>query len=121
MAFSKVRVRDKMKTFHFVLATAGLLGTGCSFTQAQDALQTTSLPVQTSWTGNTFGGANDKWVQNYIDEIEVVPDGTVYAHSEWGEARRTIGVHKNGDVVPTMLKQYDGAGGHKALGWGTAC
>jgi hypothetical protein len=67
-----------------------------------------------------LAGANDKWVQNYVDEIEVAPDGTVYAHSEWDESGRTIGVYKNGDAVPLMLKQYDGAGGHKAWGWGTA-
>ena len=87
---------------------------------AQDAPLQTSLPHQTSWLGNTFGGTDGKWVQNYVDEIEVASDGTVYTASEWDEAGRCTGIYKNGEVMPTMLKQFDGAGGHKAWGWGTA-
>ena len=86
----------------------------------EDAPPLTKLPNQTSWLGNTFGGAEGKWVQNYVDEIEVAPDGAVYTASEWDEAGRCAGVYKSGDVMPTMLKQFDGKGGHKAWGWGTA-
>jgi len=86
----------------------------------QDAPLQTSLPHQTSWIGNTYGGRDGKWVQNQVDEIEVSPDGTVYAASEWDKAGRCTGVYKNGDIVPGMLKQFTDAGGHKACGWGTA-
>ena len=110
-----------MKNIHLIFATATILGGACCSAQAaQDASETTSLPSQTSWLGNTFGGPDGKWVQNYIDEIEVASDGTVYTASEWDEAGRCTGIYKNGDVMPTMLKQFDGAGGHKAWGWGTA-
>ncbi len=87
---------------------------------AEDAPPHTILPHQTSWLGNTFGGADGKWVQNYVDEIEVSPDGAVYTASEWDEGGRCAGVYKNGEVMATMLKQFDGKGGHKAWGWGTA-
>jgi len=86
----------------------------------EDAPLQTSLPQQTSWLGNTFGNGDGKWVQNYVNEIEVSPDGTVYTASEWDEAGRCTGIYKNGDIVPGMLKQFNGAGGHKAWGWGTA-
>ena len=80
----------------------------------------TKLLHQTSWLGNTFGGADGKWVQNYVDEIEVSPDGAIYTASEWDEGGRCAGIYKDGEVMPTMLKQFDGNGGHKAWGWGTA-
>ena len=78
------------------------------------------LVHETSWIGNSFGGADNKWVQNYVDEIEVGSDGTVYTASEWDEAGRCSGIYKDGDVNSELLKQYDGKGGHKAWGWGTA-
>ena len=86
----------------------------------EDAPLQTKLPHQTSWLGNTFSGANGKWVQNAVDEIEVSPDGAVYTASEWDEGGRCTGIYKNGDIVGPMLKQFDGKGGHKAWGWGTA-
>jgi hypothetical protein len=78
------------------------------------------LQAETSWIGNTFGGANERWVQVWVDEIEVSSDGSVYTASDWDEAGRCTGVYKNGDVNATLLKQYDGKGGHKSWGWGTA-
>ena len=47
----------------------------------------------TSWVGNSLpgdGGPNGLgfWVQNGADEIEVTPDGTVLAGTEWDEAGR---------------------------------
>ena len=86
----------------------------------EDAPLQTNLPHETSWLGNTFGGADEKWVQNYVDEIEVSPDGTVYTASEWDEGGRCAGIYKDGEVMPATLKQFDGKGGHKAWGWGTA-
>ncbi|HEX8237149.1 MAG TPA: hypothetical protein VF600_14420 [Abditibacteriaceae bacterium] len=97
-----------------VAVAVGALWLLCVPASAQD------LPHETSWIGNSFGGADNKWVQNYVDEIEVSPDGTLYAASEWDEAGRCTGIYKDGDVHSELLKQYDGQGGHKAWGWGTA-
>ncbi|MDW8104539.1 MAG: hypothetical protein RMK92_05960 [Armatimonadota bacterium] len=78
----------------------------------------------TRWVGNTFEGAGvngeGRWVQNYVDEIEVTPDGAVITASTWDEAGRCTGIYKGGDVNRDLLKQYQGRGGHTAWGWGTA-
>jgi hypothetical protein len=82
------------------------------------------LTYTTHWVGNTFEGAGPngygRWVQDYVDEIEVTPDGAVITASEWDEAGRCTGIYKDGDVNRDLLKQYNGQGGHKAWGWGTA-
>ncbi len=87
-------------------------------------LQDQVLRYTTHWVGNTFEGAGPngygRWVQNYLDELEVTPDGAVITASEWDEAGRCTGIYKDGDVNADLLKQYGGKGGHKAWGWGTA-
>ena len=79
----------------------------------------------TSWVGNSFGGdggGNGKgyWVQNGADEIEVTPDGTVFAGVSWDEAGRCAGLYKDGRVNCVFLKEHDGEGQETAWGWGTA-
>jgi hypothetical protein len=106
----------------FLVAVCGLAAFVASPSCAQDAPEpapTQNLPVETSWVGNTFG-SDGKWVQDYIDEIDVAPDGTVYTASVWDEAGRCSGIYKDGDVNTVLVKQFDGKGGHKAWGWGTA-
>lgn len=76
--------------------------------------------VTYGYVGNSFDGSNDRWVQNYIDEIEVANDGTVYTASTWDEAGRTIGYYKDGVPLTPLMKEYNGAGGHNCWGWGTA-
>jgi len=82
------------------------------------------LTYTTHWVGNTFEGAGPngygRWVQNFVDEIEVTPDGAVITASGWDEAGRCTGIYKDGDVNRDLLKQYNGQGGHRAWGWGTA-
>jgi len=119
-AVSNQQIGLTLKVLRSLFASAALLVTGCAASLAQKAPENLSLPHQTSWLGNSFGGKDNKWVQDAIDEIEVAPDGTVYTASEWDESGRCTGVYKNGDVLSTQLKQFDGAGGHKAWGWGTA-
>lgn len=118
----------------FLLSACSALLCACSTTRAQDTRVPEAqpvvasvpiptgpnLPVQTSWIGNTFGGADNKWVQVTVDEMEVTPDGTVITGSEWDEAGRCTGIYKDGQTNNTLLKQFDGKGGHKAWGWGTA-
>jgi hypothetical protein len=79
----------------------------------------------TSWVGNSFGGDGGEngagyWVQNGVDEIEVTPDGTVFAGISWDEAGRCAGLYKEGRVNRALLKEHDGRGKESAWGWGTA-
>ncbi len=76
----------------------------------------------TSWVGNSFpgdGGPNGQgyWVQNGADEIEVTPDGTVIAGTDWDEAGRCIGLYKDGQVNRVLLKKERGR--ESAWGWST--
>lgn len=80
------------------------------------------LNYTTHWVGNTFEGAGPngygRWVQDYVDEIEVTPDGAVITASVWDEAGRCTGIYKDGDVNKDLLKQPP-EGEEKAWGWGT--
>ncbi len=82
------------------------------------------LEHRTSWVGNSFAGAGEngfgEWVQNGADEIEVTPDGTVFAGVSWDEAGRCAGLYKDGKVNRVLLREHDGKGKETAWGWGTA-
>jgi hypothetical protein len=52
-----------------------------------------------SWIGNSFSGANNKWVQNFFIHTKVQPDGTVNTWSHWDEGGKKFGVYKDGDVI----------------------
>ncbi len=58
-----------------------------------------------SWVGNTFGkggpatSLNHAWVQNYIDCMVVMEDGTCHTTSIWDEGGRRYGVYKDGRVL----------------------
>jgi hypothetical protein len=76
----------------------------------------------TSWVGNSFpgdGGPNGfgYWVQNGADEIEITPDGTVLAGTDWDEAGRCVGLYKDGKVNRVLLKQETAK--ETAWGWNT--
>lgn len=58
-----------------------------------------SISYQRSWFGNTYNGDDNKWVQNYIDQMFVTPDGTCYTSGHWDEGQRFWGVYKDGDVI----------------------
>ncbi len=77
---------------------------------------------RTSWLGNSFpgdGGPNGfgYWVQNGADEIEVSPDGTVIAGTDWDEAGRCVGLYKDGQVNRGLVKREGGR--ETAWGWNT--
>ena len=79
---------------------------------------------RTSWVGNSFpgdGGPNGLgfWVQNGADEIEVTPDGTVLAGTDWDEAGRCVGLYKEGKVNRVLLKQEGPGVKETAWGWNT--
>mgnify|MGYP005839903129 FL=1 len=79
------------------------------------------------WVGNTHsefkpgkGNGEGRWVQNFIDEMEVAPDGTVVVGSHWDEGGRSIGLYKDGTVNRSCLGKNDRKGGHRSGGWGTS-
>ncbi len=67
-----------------------------------------ALPAVSSWIGNSYGGAQ-KWVQQDIAGICVMPDGTVFTNVEWEEGGGNVGEYRNGELI--------GYAGH-THGWG---
>jgi len=57
------------------------------------------ISSETSWLGNSFGGPEDKWVSDTLDDMVVMPDGTCYTNSGWDEAHRNHGIYKDNDVI----------------------
>ena len=57
------------------------------------------LRYSVSWLGNSFSGASNRWVQNFLIHTQVQPDGTVNTWSHWDEGGKKFGVYKDGDVV----------------------
>jgi hypothetical protein len=76
---------------------------------------------QTSWLGNSFSGASNRWVQNFFINTQVQPDGTVNTWSHWDEGGHRFGVYKDGDVIGNQdvkansLEVTDKAGHHWML------
>jgi hypothetical protein len=68
-----------------------------------------------TYLGNSFGGGT-KWVQNYINNISVAANGTVYTNSGWDEGHREYGVYTKCNVTgninknPNSLVTKDGKG-----------
>lgn len=67
------------------------------------------LSYTTTWIGNSFGGGR-KWVQNFVEDLHVEPNGTLYTASVWDEAGREFGIYRNGDVLGECKDTH---------GWGT--
>lgn len=87
-------------------------------------LKKLQLRYATRYVGNSFAGAGEngrgEWVQQGVQEIEVTPNGVVVAGSSFDEAGRCVGLYRDGKVNTRLVQQYDGKGGHKTNGWGTA-
>ncbi len=82
--------------------------------------------LEWNWVGNTHAEFVDdqpsgtgRWVQNFVDEIEVTPDGTVIAGSFWDEGGRCLGLYKDGRPANQATGKNNRGGGHKGCGWGT--
>ncbi len=56
----------------------------------------------TSWTGNSFGGADGKWVQNFIVHMNTTPAGLCYTWSHYDEGGRNYGLYLDGDVAGNL-------------------
>ena len=72
--------------------------------------------VTSSHIGNTFNGGNNKWVQNYAEELDVASDGTIVTGSAWDEAGRCVGIFKDGQPVALLQTPFSS----DCWGWGTA-
>lgn len=80
---------------YLVLSASALL---CALGSA-GAASDTPLHYSVSWLGNTFGGASNKWVQNFFIHTQVQPDGTVNTWSHWDEGGKKFGAYKDADVI----------------------
>lgn len=118
-----------MKLTTCVILSIGLLATTASYAnnQIKKISQHWTVPgtVRTTWIGNSFKGDSNshvlgEFVQNTIDEIEVMSDGTVLTASTWDENGKTVSLYKDGKTGINKFRQYEGRGGHKVWGWGTA-
>jgi len=103
--------RPHAKTFKLtILITLLALFTIQAFSQ-----QRITQNLKCTYLGNSFPGGL-KWVQNYINNISVTADGTVYTNSGWDEAHREYGIYKQCDVTgnsnknPNSLQAKDGKG-----------
>ncbi len=59
------------------------------------------LIYKTTWLGNSFGGG-PKWVQNFAEDLSVLPDGTCVVGSFWDESGREVGLYKNGQPIAKL-------------------
>src|SRR5579871_3342341 len=68
-----------------------------AFAYTQD-FKSPALDAVTSWIGNTYGGG-EKWVQQDIHAMTVMPDGTVFTNVGWDEAGGNAGEYRDGALV----------------------
>ena len=62
---------------------------------------TPPLHYTTTWVGNTFGGG-PQWVQNFGEDLCVLPDGTCVVGSFWDESGREVGLYKDGKPIARL-------------------
>lgn len=57
------------------------------------------LSYRTSWIGNTWGYANERWVQIDVQALAVTPQGDVYTNAPWDEGGGEIGHYRDGQLI----------------------
>ena len=60
------------------------------------------LDAHVSWLGNTFGGADNKWVQNFVEGMFVTPDGTVFVNNGWDEGGGEASAYRDGQALAKL-------------------
>lgn len=110
------------KRFHRFSLTRGAVAVYCVLNLSLEAGPLSSdtagrkLGHRTSWVGNTFGQGGEAWVQNWVNDIAVFPDGTVYTNTEWDEAGRDAGVYLDGKCLANPGSTHGwGHGGGRAV------
>jgi hypothetical protein len=81
----------------FFLGSA--IGADLSGRQSPTALHPPPGRYETSWLGNSFSGASNRWVQDFVIGAQVRPDGTLNTWSHWDEGGHRFGVYRDGDVI----------------------
>ncbi|MFM0286651.1 NHL repeat-containing protein [Paraburkholderia megapolitana] len=76
---------------------------------SESAIQHPSLTYRTSWIGNTWGYAKQRWMQIDVQALAVAPDGDIYTNALWDEGGGEIGHYRDGQLL--------GYGG-QSHGWG---
>lgn len=66
------------------------------------------LDYSVSWIGNTFSGGDAGWVPQDVEDIFVMPDGTVYTTVGWEEHRGNIAAFRDGKLIQQTAHWKDG-------------
>ena len=110
----------------FVTLVCILTANGSHAAEAAKLPPLVSGKLEWNWVGNTHATFTDdqpsgtgQWVQNFMDEMEVTPDGTVIAGAFWDEGGRCLGLYKDGRPARSAPGKNNREGGHKGAGWGT--
>lgn len=105
-----------MKAFRAEVLCAGLMVAVAGYAASTQGVEANDFHYAVSWLGNSYSGANGKWVQNFFIHTKAQADGTVNTWSHWDEGGRRFGVYKDGDVIgnadvaPNSLETIDKAG-----------
>ncbi len=68
------------------------------------------LPARVQWVGNSYSG-RDRSVLQDVEDLCVLPDGTLYTNVFWDEAGGNVQEYRDGDLTRTALHTH---------GWGYA-
>ncbi len=75
------------------------------------------LTVKSSWIGNSYSGADGKWIQHHHDAMWVRADGTFVLNSRWEEGHREGGIYSpEGEPIAMCRETGGGRGGKAAAG-----
>ncbi|WP_366146146.1 hypothetical protein, partial [Paraburkholderia sp.] len=66
-----------------------------------------SLSYRNSWIGNTWGFANQRWMQIDIQAIAVTPDGEVLTNTPYDEGGGEVGRYRDGQLVQHGNETHD--------------
>jgi hypothetical protein len=101
---SSTQLRKTRSMPHSILQLVSVLAlTQIAFFQTPSNPE--ALRYDTFWLGNTFGGG-PRWVQNFAESMQVLPDGTTVVGSFWDEAGREVGLYKNGQPVGQLADTH---------------
>jgi DNA-binding beta-propeller fold protein YncE len=67
-----------------------------------------------SWLANSYSGADERWVQTFVDAMFVAPDGTVFTNSGWDEGGHEAVAYRDGEFIGRIgnLHGVDRNGGY---------
>lgn len=82
-----------------VPATA-TVGSATALTKAPHAAPVhPAFTYRTSWVGNTWGYAKQRWAQIDVQALAVTPQGDIYTNAPWDEGGGEIGHYRDGELL----------------------